>query len=462
MRSSTRVFGGAEVPLLAVRNLRTYFKVQQGWVKAVDGVNLNVDAGETVGLVGESGCGKTTLAYSITQLLPSNAYVFGGQILFGADGRIDRYRREYWKLADERIANALDEAQQALGQLRGSGASSEAEPKIKDLEERIALLQHPLSATYREYLVGEIQALEAEVDNLSRRAESGGGEEVKRRLRESRDRLAAATQQGDLIEVVRRRDGRLWEYHPKLNAVRWKQISIVFPGAMNTLNPVYTVGNQIIEAIRAHEDINSESARRRVENLYHLVGIPTDRIDNYPHEYSGGMKQRAMIAMALALDPKLVIMDEPTTALDVITAAKIMDEVLRIQKQFKMTLLIISHDVSTVAKVADRICVMYAGQLVEESASLRIFKETLHPYTEGLLGAFPSVTGEKRRIEAIPGNPPSLLHPPGGCLFHPRCKYAQDICKTEPPPFFWTADGKHRALCHFSRDFLAQGGLIRA
>src|SRR2546425_6178813 len=211
MRSSTRVFGGAEVPLLAVRNLRTYFKVQQGWVKAVDGVNLNVDAGETVGLVGESGCGKTTLAYSITQLLPSNAYVFGGQILFGADGRIDRYRREYWRLADERIATALGGAQQALAKMRGSGASSEAEPQIKDLEERIALLQHPLSATYREYLVGEIQALEQEVDNLSRRAESGGGEEVTRRFREPRDRLAAPTQREGVIKVVALPRGPPWE-----------------------------------------------------------------------------------------------------------------------------------------------------------------------------------------------------------------------------------------------------------
>ena len=446
------------MPLLAVRNLRTYFKVQQGWVKAVDGVNLNVDAGETVGLVGESGCGKTTLAYSITQLLPSNAYVFGGQILFGSDARIERYRREYWKVADGRIANALDETQQALRRLRGSGASSESEPETKKLEERIALLQHPLSVTYREYLVAEIQALKQEVDSLSQRLESGGGEEAKRRLREARDRLAAATQQGDLIEVVRRRDGRLREYHPKLNAVRWKQISIVFQGAMNALNPVYTVGDQVIEAIRAHEDIGPEAARTRVEKLYRLVGIPTDRIDNYPHEYSGGMKQRAMIAMALALDPKLVIMDEPTTALDVITAAKIMDEVLRIQKAMQMTIIIISHDVSVVAKVANRIAVMYAGQIVEESSGQNIFSHTLHPYTEGLLGAFPSIIGPRHRLEAIPGNPPSLLTPPSGCRFHPRCKYAKEICATDAPPYVRPEPG-HRALCHFSQDFFAQGGL---
>jgi peptide/nickel transport system ATP-binding protein len=458
MKSSTRGCGGAEVPLLSVRNLRTYFKVNQGWVKAVDGVSLNVDAGETVGLVGESGCGKTTLAYSITQLLPSNAYVFGGQILFGGGGRTERYRSEYWTLAEDRMSRALDEAKQTLDRLRGSGQTAGAEDEIRKLEERIELLQHPLSATYREYLAEEIRALRTKTDDLARRMESGGDGVLKPQLRDARDRLDAANQEGDLIDIVRRRDGRLREYHPKLNAVRWKQISIVFQGAMNALNPVYTVGDQVIEAIRAHEDITAESARQRVEKLYRLVGIPTDRIDNYPHEYSGGMKQRAMIAMALALDPKLVIMDEPTTALDVITAAKIMDEVLRIQKSFHMTIIIISHDVSVVAKVADRIAVMYAGEIVEESSGQNIFSRTLHPYTEGLLGAFPSIKGTRHRLEAIPGNPPSLLTPPSGCRFHPRCKYAKDICTTTAPPYVRPEAG-HRALCHFSQDFMAQGGL---
>src|SRR5207249_11260105 len=219
-----------------------------------------------------------------------------------------------------------------------------------------------------------------------------------------------------------------------------------------------TVGNQIVEAIRAHEDLTPDSARKRVEDLYRLVGIPVDRIDNFPHEHSGGMKQRAIIAMALARDPKLVIMDEPTTALGVITAAKIMDEVLRIQKAMQMTIIIISHDVSVVAKIANRIAVMYAGQIVEESSGQNIFKRTLHPYTEGLLGAFPSILGARRRLEAIPGNPPSLLTPPSGCRFHPRCKYAKDICSTVEPDYVAPEPG-HRALCHFSQDFFAQGGL---
>ncbi len=446
------------MPLLSVRNLRTYFRVKGGWVKAVDGVSLDVAAGETVGLVGESGCGKTTLAYSITQLLPSNAYVFGGQIFFAPEGRADRYRSEYWNLAEARIAQELAQAQSALQGLAASVQSDETAKQVQDLQERIELLRHPLSGTYRQFLANEIHQLQQTVGGLSARDGSANDPSMRKQLREAKDRLRAAMQDGDLVDMVRRRDGRLREYDPKLNAVRWKQISIVFQGAMNALNPVYTVGNQIIEAIRAHEDVTPQAARQRIEELYRLVGIPTDRIDNYPHEYSGGMKQRAMIAMALALDPKLVIMDEPTTALDVITAAKIMDEILRIQELLRMTIVIISHDVSVVAKVADRIAVMYAGEIIEESASGNIFKRILHPYTEGLLGAFPSITGSKRRLEAIPGSPPSLVTPPSGCRFHPRCKYAKDICTTEAPKYQIPEVG-HRALCHFSQDFFSQGGL---
>ncbi len=447
--------------MLSVRNLRTYFKVKQGWVKAVDGVSLDIDAGETVGLVGESGCGKTTLAYSITQLLPSNAYVFGGQILFDPNGRAARYRPEYWSLAVDRIAKDLQAAEAELEGLKGGGEGKDVVERRQEVEEHVEVLRHPLSETYRQYLRAEIQELEKKVHDLSARTQGSSDPALRRRLMDANDRFAAAKQEGDLIDIVRRPDGRLREYHPKLNAVRWKQISIVFQGAMNALNPVQTVGDQIVEAIRAHEDVGPDAARDRVEKLYKLVGIPVDRIDNFPHEYSGGMKQRAMIAMALALDPKLVIMDEPTTALDVITAAKIMDEVLQIQKEYRMTIIIISHDVSVVAKVADRIAVMYAGQIAEESASKNIFNQILHPYTEGLLGAFPSIKGSKHRLEAIPGNPPSLVTPPSGCRFHPRCKYAKDICTTTPPSYVTPASG-HRALCHFSLDFFQGGGLGRA
>ncbi|HII41357.1 MAG TPA: ATP-binding cassette domain-containing protein [Thermoplasmata archaeon] len=447
------------MPVLVVRNLKVYFKVRQGWVKAVDGVDLNIDQGETVGLVGESGCGKTTLAYAITQLLPSNAFVFGGQILFGPNGVSLDYRLPYWQTAQERIAKDAEPLRAQLEASPADPGEGKAAKEREELERALNTLKNPLSATYRKYLQPEIKALEKQVDDLGQRWQSGD-KSVRRQFLEAQHRLGAAKQEGDLIDITRRKDGSLREYHPKLNEVRWKEISLVFQGAMNALNPVYTVGDQIVEAIQAHEEVDDEQARKRVAELYRLVGIPVDRIDNYPHEYSGGMKQRAMIAMALALNPKLVIMDEPTTALDVITASKIMDEVLRIQKELEMTLIIISHDVSTVAKVADRICVMYAGELVEEGPSKRIFNRTLHPYTQGLLGAFPSVKGSKRRLEAIPGSPPSLVTPPTGCRFHPRCSYAKDICTTERPPYVAPEPG-HRALCHFSQDFYNQGGLAR-
>ncbi len=447
------------MPLVSVRDLRVYFKIRQGWVRAVDGVSLDVDPGETVGLVGESGCGKTTLAYAITQLLPSNAYILGGQVIWEPDGRIFPYRQEYWRIARERIAKDADSLLARLESLPKVEGDAKATTERSALAEEIEVLRHPMGLTYRKYLEPEIHALEAKVGQLEPKAE-GGSRTARQQLAEAAVRLQAAKQEGDLVDITRRHDGRLREYHPKLAAVRWAQISIVFQGAMNALNPVYTVGDQIIEAIQTHEDMEDDVAHKRVEELFHLVGIPVDRVDGYPHEYSGGMKQRAMIAMALALGPKLVIMDEPTTALDVITAAKIMDEILRIQETLKMTLIIISHDVSTVAKIADRICVMYAGELVEESSSRKVFSQTLHPYTQGLLGAFPSVKGEKKRIDSIPGSPPSLVTPPSGCRFHPRCKYAKDICTTTRPPSVAPEPG-HRAFCHFSQDFYNQGGLAR-
>lgn len=445
------------MPLLSVRNLKTYFQVRAGWVKAVDGVNLNLDEGETIGLVGESGCGKTTLAYSITQLLPSNAHVFGGQIIFDPNGHAEPYRAGYWKIAEQRAAADRDKAKAELEALEKAPETKETDAKREALSRKVEVLEHPLSQTYRTYLASEINALEGMVHDQTAKVQAGD-RTARRALAEAKNRLAAATQSDDMLDITRRPNGRLKEYHPKLNTIRWKQISIVFQGAMNALNPVHSVGRQVIEAIRTHEDVGPEAARKRVEDLYRLVGIPPDRIDNFPHEYSGGMKQRAMIAMALALTPRLVIADEPTTALDVITASKIMDEILRIQKDLQMALMIISHDVSVVAKVADRIAVMYAGKIVEEGRSMKVFRRTLHPYTEGLLSAFPSVAGERRRLVSIPGNPPSLLTPPTACRFHPRCLYAKDICRTVDPPEVIPEEG-HRGLCHFVDEFYARGGL---
>ncbi|MBI5001600.1 MAG: ABC transporter ATP-binding protein [Euryarchaeota archaeon] len=197
------------------------------------------------------------------------------------------------------------------------------------------------------------------------------------------------------------------------------------------------------------------AAKQRVRELYRFVGIPLDRIDNYPHEYSGGMKQRAMIAMALVLNPKFIIADEPTTALDVIMQRRILKEMQKLQREFHMSMIIISHDVSVVAEIANHIAVMYAGKVVEYGAARQIFKETAHPYAEALLGAFPSIRGAKKRLATIPGNPPSLLNPPKGCRFHPRCRYAGEICAAKEPTMVEVGPG-HFSHCHFAREFAAK------
>ena len=339
--------------LLQVRNLTVRYRIQTGWVYAVDDVNIELKRGETLGLVGESGCGKTTTGYAITQLLADNAYIKeGSKIIF-----------------------------------------------------------------------------------------------------EGKDLIPIGTFPSKKYKGYRKID----EFNADMRKYRWKRISMIFQGAMNAFNPVYKVGDQIIEAIMAHEDMTPQEARKRVEELYDLVGIPTDRIDNYPHEYSGGMKQRAMIAMALALRPDLIIADEPTTALDVITQDRILGEMANLQKRENVAMILITHDVSVVAEMAHKMAVMYAGHLVEKGTAREIFKETAHPYTEALLKAFPSIKGEKKRLRAIPGSPPDLANPPKGCRFAPRCPYAKDICLEKEPEWVEISPG-HYSKCHFAKELYGEIG----
>jgi peptide/nickel transport system ATP-binding protein len=330
--------------LLEVNDLVMHFKIQDGWVEAVDHVTFHVDEGETLGVVGESGCGKTTTAYAVTQLLPRNAYIKGGSIKF--QGR-------------------------------------------------------------------------------------------------------------ELLDFVNE-DGTIDIFNKDIREIRWDEISIIFQGAMDALNPVYRVGSQIEEAILAHRDAmmdlvddefrekfggmrleEREIARYRIEQLYDIVNINKDRIDNYPHEYSGGMKQRALIAMALALRPDFIIADEPTTALDVITSYKILKEMKRIQAQYRQAMMMISHDISRVAEMSDRMAVMYAGRIAETATTVDLFCDARHPYSQGLIDSIPTILGEKAemraRLKGISGSPPPLVNPPKGCRFNPRCKYAKDKCKKEMP-----------------------------
>ena len=300
--------------LLDVRDLRTYFFTFRGVVKAVDGVSFKVEKGKTFGLAGESGCGKSTTAYSIIKLVPPPGRIVGGQILL--DGKTD----------------------------------------IVKMSE----------------------------------------EEVRRK-------------------------------------VRWKRISMVFQGAMNALNPVYTIGKQICEVLTYHAGMTKHEALERAKELLKMVGLEPDIVKRYPHELSGGMKQRAFIAMALALNPDLIICDEPTTALDVVVQAQILNLLKQLQEKFKMSIIIITHDLGVIAELADDIAIMYAGKIVEKAPSEKIFLEPAHPYTRGLISSVPRLT-KRVEITWIPGLPPDLANPPPGCRFHPRCKEAMDICRKEEPP----------------------------
>jgi peptide/nickel transport system ATP-binding protein len=408
--------------LVEVENLKVYFKIQNGWVKAVDDISFSLDAGETMGLVGESGCGKTTAAYAITQLLPPNGYIKGGYIFFKEPVRTKALRLEY----DKKLKDAPKAREREISTLRGR--LTELLEERKGIEERIEQTKSDGDAASKKRL----QEIAAEASELT-------------------DKLHALTYFYDLLGKSKLSDGRLDDFNEQIRKIRWKEISMIFQGAMNAFNPVFRVGDQIMEAIQLHEDVDDEEAVKRAKKLFSFVGIPEDRITNYPHEFSGGMKQRAMIALALALSPEFVIADEPTTALDVITQDRILFEIRRLQEKLKMAMMIITHDVSVVAEVSDKIAVMYAGRIMEIGRTVQVFKNTAHPYTSGLLGSFPSIEGERHRLISIPGFPPDLVNPPSGCPFHPRCQYAQEHCSKAVPVGIELEPG-HISYCHYARE----------
>ncbi len=313
--------------LLEVRDLVVQFKIPGGRVRAVDGVSFDVDTGESVGLVGESGCGKTTTALAIMRLLPENGKIVGGTITL-------------------------------------------------DGEELVGLKRGPL----------------------------------------------------------RRK--------------RWKEMSIIFQGAMNSLNPVQRVSDQVAEPILLHEpSVTSKQADTRVAELFEMVGINPNRRTQYPHEFSGGMRQRVMIAMALANRPKLVIGDEPTTALDVMVQAQILELLERLRRELGLAMILITHDLSVVAETCDRAVVMYAGQLAETGTMIDLHDRPLHPYTARLMGAVPDIGGVRDLGIGIPGQPPDLARPPSGCRFNPRCDRAMQVCVDETP-HERSFSAEHLVACH--------------
>jgi peptide/nickel transport system ATP-binding protein len=215
----------------------------------------------------------------------------------------------------------------------------------------------------------------------------------------------------------------------ELRRLRWREIAIVFQSAMNALNPVLSVRDQLLDAIHAHLRMPRDEARERAASLLDLVGIPRSRLRSYPHELSGGMRQRVMIAMALATEPEVVIMDEPTTALDVVVQRDILSQIVELKERLGFSILFITHDLSLLLELADRIAVMYAGQLLEIGTAEEIQHEPSHPYTRGLLNSFPSLRGPRRELAGIPGSPPDLRDPPPGCPFLPRCGYVTAACR---------------------------------
>jgi oligopeptide/dipeptide ABC transporter ATP-binding protein len=308
------------VPLLEVDGLRTQFFTRDGRVHAVDGVSFTLEQGRVLGVVGESGCGKSVMALSLLGLLPPRqAAIVAGHVRY--DGR--------------------------------------------------------------------------ELTTLGRR---------------------------------------------QLEDVRGREIAMVFQDPMTSLNPTLSIGDQLMEPLRRHLDLSRRAARRRAIELLQEVEIPgaATRLDDYPHNYSGGMRQRVMIAIAVACRPKLLIADEPTTALDVTVQASVLDLLHDLQQEYEMALLLITHDMGVIAEMADDVLVMYAGQVVEHAPALELFDHPEHPYTEALLAALPKVDvvgAQKQHLAAIPGRPPSLLHPPAVCRFAARCPYAKqdDPCMSQMP-----------------------------
>jgi len=316
-------------PVLDVQDLTTNYLTARGWVRAAEDVNFKVDEGEALGIAGESGSGKTTVALSLLKILPKNGRIRKGKILFE-------------------------------------------------------------------------------------------GQDV------------VAMSEGDMRKKI-----------------RWDGIAIIFQGAMNAFNPVYKVGDQIVEAILAHEEgVDKKTALERARDLFQMVGVEPERVDNYPHEFSGGMRQRALIAMALAANPKLVVADEPGTALDVIVQAQTLKLMRELKARLNLSMVLISHDLSIIAETCEKVAIMYAGRIVEYGSAEDIYNEPLHPYTQGLIKAFPSIKGARTRLVSIPGQPPDLLNPPKGCRFNPRCPYVMDVCRGEVPLLEKAGKGDHLVACY--------------
>jgi oligopeptide/dipeptide ABC transporter ATP-binding protein len=311
---------------LRVDNLRVAYRVAEGYLKAVDGISFEVKPGQSLGLVGESGCGKSTVAKAILRLLPDDARVDGEVLLDGKD-----------------------------------------------------------------------------VLRMSNK---------------------------------------------ELRSIRWTKLALITQSAMNSLDPVYRIGDQIVESIVTHEPMSKQEAWRRAEELFTLVGIKPERLRDYPHQFSGGMRQRAVIAMALSLNAGLLVADEPTTALDSIMQDQVLARISRLQEELSRSMILVTHDMAVVAETCQTLAVMYAGRIIERGPIVAVLTQPYHPYTMGLRNAFPTISDERRQLISIPGNLPNLVDPPVGCRFASRCPFSTDHCRRTDPPLEKVHEG-HYSACHY-------------
>lgn len=313
--------------IIEVKDVNIDYHTSEGVLEAVRDINFTLKQGERLGLVGESGCGKTTLAKALMRLLPDNGVISQGEINFKGTNLVT--------LTDEDIRK-----------------------------------------------------------------------------------------------------------------LRWKDIAMIAQSAMNALNPVYRVGDQIIEAIQTHAKVNKQDARKRAEEVFKLVNLDAKRLEDYPHQMSGGMKQRAIIAMALVHNPSLIIADEPTTALDVVVQDRILHQIIELQKTMNSSMVFITHDISVVSETCTTIIVMYGGRIMEKATRRGFFKNPYHPYSLGLQKAFPSITEMDEKLVSIPGSPPNLINPEPGCRFRSRCPFATEKCKEMPP--LVEVEEDHFVACHYT------------
>ncbi len=412
--------------LLTVENLQTSFFTDKETIRAVDSISFEIDRGETVGIVGESGSGKSVTARSIMGLIDAPGRVVGGSVRFNDPGTVER-------LAQQHPDRTID-----IDALRTEHDIADCIERL--LEQGVA----PSRITGGERSGSDVDPVElAREDIVTMRGL------VERRLTD----VLGITDEDAF--VVRDTDsGYVDATHATEDAfrtLRGRGISMIFQDPLTSLNPVYTVGNQIKEAIRLHQGLQGEQAHEEAIRLLESVSIPDAhrRVDEYPHEFSGGMRQRAVIAMALACKPELLICDEPTTALDVTIQAQILELLMEIQEERDLAIMFITHDMGVIAEIADQVNVMYAGELVEKAPVKKLFAAPKHPYTRGLLESIPGRHPEEDRLRTIEGDVPTPNERPTYCRFAPRCPEAFDACEVVHPENVNVGDEEriHTAAC---------------